>query len=67
MQQTRLEDGTTKVCFLKKTLYGFKQAPRARYQTFLDFYKTNAVLGLFVSADKTICITVYIVTWSYLA
>ncbi len=59
------EDGTNWVCFLKKALYGLKQAPRAWYQNLLDFlwkldfHKTEANHGLFVSADKTMFIAVY--------
>ncbi len=66
MQPTMFEDGTTRVCFLKKSLYGLKQAPRVWYQTLLDFlikldfHKTEADHGLFLSADKTIFISVYL-------
>ena len=66
MQPTMFEDGTTRVCFLKKALYGLKQAPRVWYQTLLDFlrkldfHKTEADHGLFVSADKTMFIAVYV-------
>ncbi len=66
MQPTMLEDGTTGVCFLEKALYGLKRAPRVGYQTLLDFLKkldfhmTEADHGLFVSADKTIFIAVYL-------
>ncbi len=66
MQPTMFEDGTTRVCFLKKALYGLKQAPRVWYQTLLDFprkldfHKTESDHGLFVSADKTIIISVYV-------
>ncbi len=66
MQQTIFEDATTRVCFLKKILYGLKQAPRVWYPTLLDllrkldFYKTEADHDLFVSADKTIFIAVFV-------
>ena len=66
MQPTMFEDGTTRVCFLKKALYGLKQSPRVWYQTLLDFlrkldfHKTEADHGLFVSADKTMFIAVYV-------
>ncbi len=66
MQLTMFEDGTTRVCFLKKALYSLKKAPRVWYQALLDFFrkldfhKTEADHGLFVSADKTILITVYL-------
>ncbi len=66
MQPTMFEDGTTRVCFLKKALCGLKQAPRVWYQTLLDFlrkldcHKTKADHGLFVSADKIIFIAVYL-------
>ncbi len=52
--------------FLKKTLYGLKLVPRVWYQTLLDFlrklnfHKTEADHGLFVSADKTIFIAVHL-------
>ncbi len=65
MQPTMFEDGTSRVCLLKKALYGLKQAPRVWYQTLLDFlrildfHKTEADHVLFVSADKTIFIAVY--------
>ena len=66
MQPTTFEDGTTRVCFLEKALYGLKQAPRVWYQTLLDFlrkldfHKTEADHGLFVLADKTMFIAVYV-------
>ncbi len=66
MQPTMFEDGTTRVCFLKKALYGLKQAPRVCYQSLLDFFrkldfqKTEADHGLFVSADITIFIADYV-------
>ncbi len=66
MQPTIFEDGTTRVCFLKKALYGLKQAPRVWYQTLLDFlrkldfHKTKADHGLFVSAEKTMFIAIYV-------
>ena len=66
IQPTIFEDVTTRVCFLKKALYGLKQAPRVWYQTLLDFlkklgfYKTEADHSLFVSADKTMFIAVYV-------
>ncbi len=65
MQPTMFEDSTTRVCFLKKALYGLKQAPQIWYQTLLDFlrkldfHKTEEDHGLFVLADKTIFIAVY--------
>ena len=66
MQPTMFEDGTTRVCLLKKALYGLKQSPRVWYQTLQDFLqklnfkKTEADHGLFVSADRTIFIAVYV-------
>ena len=66
MQPTIFEDGRTQVCFLKKALYGLKQALRVWYQTLLDFLKkldfrkTEAEHSLFVSADKTMFIAVYV-------
>ncbi len=66
MQPNMFEDGTNRVYFLKKTLYGLKQASRVWYQTLLgflrklDFYKTDADHGLLVSADKTMFIAVYV-------
>lgn len=60
------EDGTTRVCLLKKALYSPKQSFWVRYQTLLDFYqkldfyKTEANHGFFVSADKTMFIAVYV-------
>ncbi len=66
MQPTMFEDSRTRVCFLKKSLYILKKASRVWYQTFLDFvrkfdfHKTEANHGLFVSADKTMFIAVYI-------
>ncbi len=66
MQPIMFEDGTTRVCFLKRALYGLKQAPRVWYQTLLDFlrkldfHKTEADHGLFVSVDKTMFIAVYV-------
>ncbi len=59
MQLTMFKDGITRVRFLKKALYGLKQAPRVWYQTFLDFHKTEANHGLFVSAHKTSFFAVY--------
>ena len=66
MQPIMFEDSGTGVCFLKKSLYILKKASRVWCQTFLDFFrkfdfhKTEANHGLFVSADKTIFIAVYI-------
>ncbi len=66
MQPTMFEDGITRVCFVKKALYGLKQALRVWYQTLLDFlrkldfHKTEADHGLFVSADKTMFIAIYV-------
>ena len=60
------EDDTTRVYFLKKALYNLKQSPRVWFQTLLDFFrklnfhKTEANHGLFVSADKTMFIAIYI-------
>ncbi len=60
------EDGTTRVYFLRKALYSLKQALQILYQTFLDFfwnldfYKTEADHGLFVSSDKTMFIAIYV-------
>ncbi len=60
------EDGSTRVYFLKKTLYGLKQAARVWYQTLLDFlrkldfHKTKGNHGLFVPDDKAMFISVYI-------
>lgn len=60
------EDGITQVCFLKKTLYGLKQALQIWYKTFLDFFrkldfnKIETDHSLFASADKTMFIAVYI-------
>ncbi len=60
MQPTMFEDGTPRVCFLKKALYSLNQAPRVWYQTLLnflrklDFYKFIAVYVdylLFFGAD----------------
>lgn len=65
IQLTMFENGTTWVYFLKKALYGLKQSLRVWYQTLLDFlrkldfYKTEMDHGLFVLADKTMFITVY--------
>ncbi len=66
MQPTMFEDGTTWVCFFKRALYGLKQAPWVWYQTpldflrKLDFHKTEIDHGLFVSADKTMFIVIYV-------
>lgn len=66
MQPTMFEDSTAWVCFLKKALYSLKQFPRVWYQTFLnflcklDFHKTKVDHSLFVSADKTMIIAVYV-------
>lgn len=55
----------TQVYFLKKALYSLKQVLQVWYQTFLDFfkkldfYKIEINHGLFVSAKKTIFITIY--------
>ncbi len=65
-RSTIFKDGTTRVCFLKNTLYGLKQAPQVWYETLLDFirkldlHKTKADHGLFVSAEITMFIAVYI-------
>ena len=63
---TMFEDGTTRVYLFKKALYGLKQAPRVWHQTRLDFlrkldfHKTETDHGLFVSANKTMFIAVYV-------
>ncbi len=66
MQPRMFEDGKTRVCFLKKALYGLTQAWRVWYQYLLDFprkldfHKTEADHGWFVSTDKTFFIAVYV-------
>ena len=66
MKPIMFEDSTTRVCFLRKLLYGLKQASQVWYQTLLDiprklnFHKTEANHGLFDSADKIIFIAVYL-------
>ena len=60
-----MDTGST-VCLLKKALYGLKQSPRVWYQTLQDFLhkpsvqKTNTDHRLFISADRTIFIAVYV-------
>lgn len=55
----------TWVCFLNKILYSLKQFLRVWYQTLqdflqkLDFYKIGTDHSLFISADKTMFIAVY--------
>ncbi len=66
MQSTMFEDGTNKLCFLKKALYGLKKAIRVSCQTTLNFFrklnfnKTEADHSLFVSADQIIFIAVHL-------
>ncbi len=60
MQPTIFEGSTTRVGLLKKALYGLKQAPRVWYQNFLDIHKTEADHGLFVSADRTMFMAVWL-------
>ncbi len=66
MQPIIFEDGTTRVCFSKKVLYSLKRESQVQYQTLLDFFRkldfhrTGADNGLFVTADKIILIAVYI-------
>lgn len=66
MQPTMFEDSITRVCVLKKALYGVKQSSWVLYQTLLDFFqrfdfhKTETYHCLFVSSEKTMFIVVYI-------
>jgi len=46
-QPEGLEDGTGRVCKLNRTLYGFRQSPRAWYLTLKDFFHSY---GLFTAA-----------------
>lgn len=66
MQPTTCKDGTNQVCFLKKVLYDLKQTVQVWYQTLLDFFwklnfhRTEADHGLFVPADNSILIAIYL-------
>lgn len=61
-----LEDGTSRVCFFKKVLYGLKQALCIWYKIFWDFlkkldcHKTGVDHGSFISANTTMFIAVYV-------
>ena len=65
IQSTIFEDDTTRVYFLKKSLYNLKQSLQMQYQTFLDFfrklefYKTKTDYSLFILGNKTMFITIY--------
>ena len=45
-QPTGLEDGTERVCKLRRALYGLKQAPRVWYNTLTDFLKDLGFISL---------------------
>ncbi|SLM41442.1 Reverse transcriptase, RNA-dependent DNA polymerase [Lasallia pustulata] len=65
-QPTLMDDGTGRVCMLKKALYDLKQSACIWYQTLQDFLKKlgfkkiEADHGFFISNDKSIFIAVYI-------
>lgn len=65
-QPTGLDDGTGRVCRLKRALYGLKQAPRVWFQTLSDFLATlgfepiSADSGVFVCRKTGIFIAVYV-------
>ncbi|GBO02220.1 Retrovirus-related Pol polyprotein from transposon TNT 1-94 [Araneus ventricosus] len=54
------EDGTQRVCKLKKSLYGLQQAPRYRNQKFKCFLQMNSNPCLFVNKDKSIFLILYV-------
>ncbi len=66
IQPIMFEDGTIFVYFFKKTLYGLKLSSQIWYQTIfnflgkLNFDKKVYNNSLFVSADQTIIIAVYL-------
>ncbi|KAL1564578.1 Villin-4-like [Salvia divinorum] len=62
------EFGDEKVCRLKKTLYGLKQSPRARFGRFTeamkkyDYLQSNADHTLFIKkkGEKITCLIIYV-------
>jgi len=63
-QPHQMADGTTRVCKLRKALYGLRQAPRIWYQTLTNFLRSlgfepiNADLGVFVRSGMYIAVYV---------
>lgn len=60
------KDNITRVFFLKKVLYSLKQSLRIWYLTLLvffckfDFHKMETNYDLFILADKTIFVAIYV-------
>ena len=63
-QSIGLDDGSTRVCKLKKALYDLKQSSRIWYETITTFFKShdfvsvNADLSVFVKEEVIVVINV---------
>ncbi|KAJ8107603.1 hypothetical protein ONZ43_g6683 [Nemania bipapillata] len=65
-QPHEFEDGSKRVCKLRRALYGLKQAPRVWFKTLSDFLATlgfksiSADCGVFTNTETGIFIAVYV-------
>ena len=65
-QPHQLSDGTSRVCLLRKSLYGLKQSPRVWFKTLTDFLiklglkQSKYDEAIFMSEDKIIFLSIYV-------